>query len=67
MPSLHQIPDSEHYFKATRKGDTDSKAIAVNKSPVRALADASQFTGLPRDCFEIYEISKEEFEELRPR
>jgi hypothetical protein len=26
------------------------------------LADASEITGLPRDSFEIHEISKEEFE-----
>jgi hypothetical protein len=29
------------------------------------LADASEITGLPRDNFEIHEISKEEFEGLQ--
>ena len=34
-----------------RKGDYD-----------KAIADASEITGLPRDMFEVYEISKAEFE-----
>jgi hypothetical protein len=34
-------------------------------STVRAVADASEITGLPRDNFEVYEITKEEFEEFR--
>jgi len=32
---------------------------------LKALADASEITGLPRDNFEIHEISKVEFERLR--
>jgi hypothetical protein len=28
-------------------------------------ANASEITGLPRDNFEVYEISKDEFERLR--
>jgi hypothetical protein len=32
-------------------------------STVRALADASEITGLPRDNFEVREISKAMFEE----
>jgi hypothetical protein len=35
-----------------------------NQSPVAAVADASEITGLPRDNFEVYEISKDEFEEI---
>jgi hypothetical protein len=35
----------------------------VNESPVRALADASEITGLPRDNFEVREITREEFGE----
>jgi len=35
------------------------------RSAVRVLADASEITGLPRDNFEIYEISKAEFETFR--
>jgi hypothetical protein len=29
------------------------------------LADASEITGLPRDNFEIHEISKEQFEAFK--
>jgi PHD/YefM family antitoxin component YafN of YafNO toxin-antitoxin module len=41
------------------------KAVTVDQSPVAVLANASEVTGLPRDNFEIHEISKEEFERLR--
>jgi hypothetical protein len=30
-----------------------------------ALADASEITGLPRDNFEVWEITKREHEEFR--
>jgi hypothetical protein len=40
-------------------------AVAMSYSPVRALADASEITGLPRDTFEVHEISRAEFEALR--
>jgi hypothetical protein len=65
MPSLSPDPGFEYYFKAYRKGDLEAKAIAVNETPVAALAAASEITGLPRDNFEVYEISKEEFEQRR--
>jgi hypothetical protein len=67
MPSLHPDPGFEYYFKACRKGDSEAKAVTVNESAVRAIADASEITGLPRDNFEIHEISKEEFEALCSR
>ena len=44
-----------------------AKAVTVGDSAVRVLADASEITGLPRDNFEIHEITKAEFEEFRPR
>jgi len=31
-------------------------------SAVRALADTSEITGLPRDNFEVWEITREQFE-----
>jgi hypothetical protein len=37
-------------------------AVSLNTSPVAALADASEVTGLLRDNFDVYEISKEEFQ-----
>jgi hypothetical protein len=66
MPSLHPNPGIEYYFKACRKGDPEAKAITVNESAVRAIADASDITGLLRDMFDVHQISKTEFEALRP-
>ena len=51
--------------KVCTKGDPEAKALTLNQSPVAALASASEITGLPRDNFEVHEISKEEFERLR--
>jgi hypothetical protein len=62
MPSLHPDPGFEYYFKACRKGDPEAKAVAIGESPVRLLADANEITGLPRDNFEVWEITREEFE-----
>jgi hypothetical protein len=57
----------DYYYKACRKGDREAKAVAVNQSPVAALAAASEITGLARDNFEVHEISKAEFEGLYRR
>jgi hypothetical protein len=65
MPPLHPDPGLEYFFKACRKGDPEAKAVTVNPSVVRVLADASEITGLPRDNFEVWEITKEEFEGFR--
>jgi hypothetical protein len=67
VPSLHPDPGFDYYYKACKKGDPEAKAVTVDQSPVAALANASEITGLPRDNFEVYEISKEEFERLRAR
>ena len=66
MPSLHPNPGIEYYFKTCRKGDPKTKAVTANESAVRAIADASEITGLPRDNFEVYEISKQEFRNFPP-
>jgi hypothetical protein len=60
MPSLSPDPGFDYYFKACRKSDSEAKAVTVNQSAVRALADASEITGLPRDNFEVHELSKAE-------
>jgi hypothetical protein len=65
MPSLHPDPGFDYYYKACKKGDPLGKAVTVNESAVRAIADASDVTGLPRDMFDVYQISKTEFETLR--
>jgi hypothetical protein len=65
MPSLYPDPGFEYYYKACKKGDPEAKAVTVDQSPVAALADVSEITSLPRDIFEVHEISKEEFKKLR--
>jgi hypothetical protein len=67
MSTFTPAPEFDYYYKACRKGDSGAKAVAVNQSPVAALAAASEITGLPRDNFEVHEISKEEFERRHPR
>jgi hypothetical protein len=67
MPSLSAEPGFECFFKACRKGDATGKAVTVGDSAVPVLADASEITGLPRDRFEVWETTREEFEEFRPR
>jgi hypothetical protein len=54
------MPAFEDYYKACLKDDREAKAVAVSTSAVRAIADASEVTGLPRDSFEVHEISKAE-------
>jgi hypothetical protein len=60
VPSLHPTPTLDYYFKACRKGDPEAKAVTVNPSSVRAIADVREITGLPRNNFEVHEISKAE-------
>ncbi len=65
MPSFTPSPEFNLLYKASRKGDRDAKAITVGWSIPRVIADASEITGLPRDEFEVFEISEAEFEALR--
>lgn len=67
MPSLSRDPGFDYYYKACRKGDPEARAVAVSYSSAGVLADASEITGLPKDNFEVREISKAEFEEFRLR
>ena len=64
MSTFTPFPEFDYYYKACRKGDSEAKAIAVNQSPVAVLAAASDITGLPRNNFQVHEISKAEFEGL---
>jgi hypothetical protein len=65
MSTFTPSPEFDYYYKARGKGGPEAKAVAVGYSAVRVLADASEITGLPRDNFEVHEISKAEFEGLR--
>jgi hypothetical protein len=65
---LHNLGlNFDDYYKACRKGDPSTRAVAVNRTPVSALADASGITGLQPYDFDMYEITKEEFEAFRPQ
>jgi hypothetical protein len=66
MSTFTPSPIFDFYYKACRKGDPEAKPVTVNSSAVRAPADASEITGLPRDNFEVHEISKAEFEKFQP-
>jgi hypothetical protein len=65
MNTFTPSPEFDYYYKACRKGDLEAKAVTVGQSAVRVLADASEVTGLPRDNFEVHEISQAEFETFR--
>jgi hypothetical protein len=65
MPSLSPDPGFDYHYKACRKGDAAAKAVAVGYSSQGVLADASEITGLPKDVFEVREITREEFERCR--
>jgi hypothetical protein len=66
MNTFTPSPEFDHYYKACRKGDLKAEPVSVSQSAVRVLADASEITGLPRDNFEVREISKTELETFRP-
>jgi NAD(P)-dependent dehydrogenase (short-subunit alcohol dehydrogenase family) len=59
------IPASTITTTPCKKGDPQGKAVTTDQGPVAAQAHASEITGLPRDNFEVQEISKEEFERVR--
>jgi hypothetical protein len=51
------------YFAAVDK--QTERTVAVSMSAPGVLADASEKTELPKDCFELCRISREEYEEIR--
>ena len=57
------IPKFECHYAAVDK--TTGEAVAVSESAVGVLADAAEKTGLPRDCFEVHEINRDEYEQRR--
>jgi hypothetical protein len=51
------------YYAAVDKAT--GEVVAVSESAVGVLADAAEKTGLPRDEFELHEISRKEYERLK--
>jgi hypothetical protein len=60
--SFGPIPTWKYYYAAIDK--QTGQTVAVGESSPGVLADASEKTGLPRDCFELQQISKQEYERL---
>jgi hypothetical protein len=52
-------PDFDLYYAAIDK--QTGQTLAVGTSAPGVLADASEKTGLPKDCFELRRISREEY------
>jgi len=62
--SFSKPPSFDDYnFAAILK--TTGEIVVVSISPVAALTDAAEKTGLPKDCFELRQISKQEYERLK--
>jgi hypothetical protein len=57
------IPHFDYYYAAIDK--VTGETVAVSESAVGVLAEAAEKTGLPRDCFEVRQISREEYERLK--
>jgi hypothetical protein len=55
-------PDFDLYYAAIDK--QTGQTVAVGMSAPGVLADASERTGLPKDCFELRRISREEYERV---
>jgi hypothetical protein len=53
------------YYAAVDKHT--GQIVATGMSAPGVLADASERTGLPKDCFELRKISREEFERVTGR
>jgi hypothetical protein len=56
-------PEFDLYYAAVDK--QTGQIVAIGMSAPSALADASERTGLPKDCFELQRISREEYEKIR--
>jgi len=56
-------PEFDLYYAAIDK--QTGQAVAVGMSAPGVLADASERTGLPKDCFILRQITWEEYEEAR--
>ena len=55
-------PKFDLYYAAVDK--VKGETVAVGMSAPGVLADASEKTGLPKDCFELRQISREEYERV---
>ncbi len=62
---LHNIPEFDLCYVAYLKDDPAKEPIAVSYSAPGVLAEAAHKTGRAKADFELREISREEYEQLK--
>jgi hypothetical protein len=62
---LYEQPEFDLYYVAYLKDDPAKEPIATSYSAPGALAEASHKTGRAKADFELREISKEQYEQLK--
>jgi len=55
-------PEFDIFYAAIEK--QTGQIVAIGESAPGVLADASERTGLPKDCFELRKITREEYERV---
>jgi len=62
---LKKIPEFDHHYVAYLKDDPAKEPIAASYSAPGVLAEAAHKTGRAKADFELREISREEYEQLK--
>lgn len=62
---LNRPPEFDFHYVVYLKTDPAREPIAVGESAPRALADAANKTGRPKADFELCEISRKEYDQLK--
>ena len=62
---LNKIPEFDHHYVAYLKDDPAKEPIAASYSAPGVLAEAAHKTGRAKADFELREISREEYEQLK--
>jgi hypothetical protein len=64
-PMLNKIPEFDHYYVAYLKDDPAKEPVAASYSAPGVLAEAAHKTGRAKADFELREISKEEYDQIK--
>ena len=62
---LNKIPEFDHYYVAYLKDDPAKEPVATSYSAPGVLAEAAHKTGRAKADFELREISKEEYDQIK--
>ena len=62
---LNKIPEFDHYYVAYLKDDPANEPVATSYSAPGVVAEAAHKTGRAKSDFEVWGISREEFERLK--